>query len=160
MTGRKSRRRSAIPSTWRSSDACNLDDGRRRRAAERERAHAARQLQRCGQGELDLAGVSCLEETRPGRFGIAEPLPHLCRSPDLFSPDLILVPGVAFDRCGRRLGFGGGYYDRLLARPAMRGVAAIGLAYDFQILEELPADPWDVALSGICSEKELLWTKR
>lgn len=64
--------------------------------------------------------------------------------------DVVVLPGVAFDRFGGRLGRGAGHYDRLLALPhrALR----VGLAFDFQLLEApLPRDPWDVPLHAVCT---------
>ncbi len=84
----------------------------------------------------------------PGPFGIREPSATL----PVVSPselDVILVPGVAFDRAGNRLGYGGGYYDRVLAQP--RGLA-IGVAWSFQIVDALPVDPWDQPVDAILTE--------
>jgi len=78
-------------------------------------------------------------DLRPGRFGILEPLESQPRLP-LGELDLVLVPGVAFDPRGRRLGRGKGYYDRLL--PQARGIKC-GVAFDLQIVPELPAGPRD-----------------
>ncbi len=120
-------------------------------------------LPRCREnqpGMLDLACVGSLEETCPGSYGIAEPHIHLCRAPETFSPDLILIPGAAFDRRGFRIGFGGGYYDRLLASAPMNQAATIGLAYDFQIADRLPVDPWDKRVRIVCTDKETIWTTR
>lgn len=64
-------------------------------------------------------------------------------------PDLILVPGLAFDRKGRRLGRGGGYYDRLLARHA--DALRVAVCAEDQLIEEVPTDPWDEAM-------HLVWT--
>lgn len=91
----------------------------------------------------------------PGRGGIPEP-------PDgpLLSPGarglVFLVPGVAFDLEGRRLGRGAGCYDQALAEypDALR----IGLAYDFQLVPSLPEEPWDVRMHAIATEARLLWT--
>jgi 5-formyltetrahydrofolate cyclo-ligase len=67
-------------------------------------------------------------------------------------PDLILTPLLGFDRRLMRLGQGAGYYDRLFARlPAVR---RIGLAWSAQEVEEAPADPWDIALHGVATERE------
>jgi 5-formyltetrahydrofolate cyclo-ligase len=77
-----------------------------------------------------------------GKFGIREPASHCA----LISPptvDLILVPGVAFDLNGRRLGRGRGFYDRLLV--SLRGVKC-GVAFDQQVVSELPVEPHDVRL--------------
>jgi len=111
----------------------------------------------CPGGMLDLACVTCLSELAPGTLGILEPHPDRCQPPAAFAPDAALIPAVAFDRAGNRLGFGQGYYDRLLASPAFANTLLIGLAYDFQIVDSLPRDPWDkpvdivVTPSGIVS---------
>ncbi len=109
-------------------------------------------------GELDLGRVDAPGQARRGAFGIPEPDQNACRPPEAFSPNVIVVPGVGFDRRGGRLGFGGGYYDRLLSKPCMREATHIGLAYAFQVLDELPAEPWDRPLHAVATEKEMLWT--
>lgn len=82
-----------------------------------------------------------------GPFGIAEPQrPHMTVSPN--DIDLVVVPGVAFDRHGRRLGHGHGYYDRFLKRlPA--SVPRIGIGFTCQVVERLPATAWDVPLDRV-----------
>jgi 5-formyltetrahydrofolate cyclo-ligase len=81
-------------------------------------------------------------DLRLGQFGIREPTTHCVMSP-IKPLDLILVPGVAFDLHGRRLGRGKGFYDRLLAD--MRGTTC-GVAFDEQIVAEIPVEPHDVHL--------------
>jgi 5-formyltetrahydrofolate cyclo-ligase len=81
-------------------------------------------------------------DIRVGQFGIREPAGHCAVSP-INRLDLILVPGVAFDLHGRRLGRGKGFYDRLLAD--MRGTTC-GVAFDEQIVPEIPVEPHDVHL--------------
>ena len=85
------------------------------------------------------------EDLREGRFDIREPKAY-CPKTVLNELDLALVPGVAFDLQGRRLGRGKGYYDRLLA--AMRGTTC-GIAFDQQILGEIPAEPHDLIVNCI-----------
>ena len=85
------------------------------------------------------------EELRISSMGVPEPVPE-CESVSVSEIDLILVPGLAFDEQGFRLGYGGGFYDRLLA--GFSG-CAIGLCYDFQVLKSVPTAKWDVALSLI-----------
>lgn len=65
-----------------------------------------------------------------------------------------LIPGLAFTRDGGRLGYGGGWYDRLLKRAAMRA-PKIGIAYDFQIVDELPTEPHDIRLTLVASCEDL-----
>ncbi len=85
------------------------------------------------------------QDLQTGRFGIREPRDTCAKIP-LNRLDLILVPGLAFDLDGRRLGRGKGYYDRLLA--PYRGQAC-GVAFDQQIVPEVPAGSLDVRLSYI-----------
>lgn len=72
-------------------------------------------------------------------------------------PDLIVVPGVAFDRHGYRLGMGGGYYDRLFARPEYTRSTRIGLAFGFQLVDFLPGEDWDLPIHALSTERGLLW---
>uniref|UniRef100_I2Q1N9 5-formyltetrahydrofolate cyclo-ligase n=1 Tax=Desulfovibrio sp. U5L TaxID=596152 RepID=I2Q1N9_9BACT len=108
-------------------------------------------------GFLDLGCVADLTDAVPGRFGILEPRPELCVLPEAFAPGLILVPGLAFDAHGLRLGQGGGYYDRLLALPMAAGALAVGLAYAFQMVPRLPAEPWDRPVDLVATEQQTHW---
>lgn len=88
---------------------------------------------------------------RPGPLGIPEPAdPEWMEAAAL---DLIVVPGVAFDRAGRRLGHGKGYYDRLLAE-ASRGFKA-GLAFEWQLAGVIPMEAHDVAMDAVVTEKQI-----
>jgi len=114
-------------------------------------------------GFMDLCACTCEEDLVEGSFGIMEPAatcPTSEESGDVFVPDMALVPAVAFDAHGYRLGFGGGYYDRLLARPEMDDTVTIGLCHDFQRLERLPTNAWDEPVQAVCTEKELKWFRR
>ena len=93
-------------------------------------------------------------QVKPGRFGIGEPLPELPAIPVevMKGPSVLwLVPGLAFDRHGQRLGRGGGFYDRLLADAV--GVK-VGLAFSCQLVQEVPALPHDVRMDWIVTENE------
>ncbi|MCR5813384.1 MAG: 5-formyltetrahydrofolate cyclo-ligase [Desulfovibrio sp.] len=68
--------------------------------------------------------------------------------------DLYILPGLAFDRKGTRLGFGAGYYDQALAAQPEARVA--GICYAFQLVEQLPRNSWDQNVDLICTEDELL----
>jgi 5-formyltetrahydrofolate cyclo-ligase len=86
-----------------------------------------------------------------GNYGILEPSPGAPQlTPDRV--DLMLIPTVAIDRGGYRLGYGGGYYDRLRADPLWRKVPTIGIVFDFGYVETLPIDDWDVPLDAVCTE--------
>lgn len=89
-------------------------------------------------------------ELKAARFGVQEPDPSL---PDV-RPSLVLVPLVAFDEKGGRLGYGGGYYDRTLAALSALGpVTTVGLAYEAQKVKAVPKARFDVALDWIVTEK-------
>jgi 5-formyltetrahydrofolate cyclo-ligase len=107
-------------------------------------------------GLMDVACASCFEELTPGSYGIPEPDPERCEALDHLAPDVVLVPAVAYDRRGYRIGYGGGYYDRLLDNGALNGAMLIGLAYDFQVLDAVPADDWDHPVHLILTPSETI----
>lgn len=87
----------------------------------------------------------------PGAFGITEPAADL----PLIEPatvDLILVPAVACDRRGYRLGYGGGFYDRMFSQPCWQQVQTVGMVFDFAYVERVPTAAWDRPLSAVCTE--------
>lgn len=92
-----------------------------------------------------------------GAYGIQEPHPD---SPGLTADqvDLILVPAVACDERGYRLGYGAGFYDRLLSQPEWAEKPTIGIVFDFARLPHLPNDPWDKALNAVCTESGLFFS--
>jgi 5-formyltetrahydrofolate cyclo-ligase len=89
-----------------------------------------------------------------GKYGIWEPRPEL---PQLQPAeiDLILVPAVACDAQGYRLGYGGGYYDRLLSQPEWQNIPTIGIVFEFAYLPEVPRQDWDRPLQAVCTEEGL-----
>jgi 5-formyltetrahydrofolate cyclo-ligase len=87
----------------------------------------------------------------PGRGGTLEPAAGAEAE-----PGFLLVPLLAFDRAGRRLGYGGGYYDRTLA--ARPGVGLLGIAYAGQEVPEVPAGPWDFRLPRIATDQGVIET--
>ncbi|MBW3629836.1 MAG: 5-formyltetrahydrofolate cyclo-ligase [Gemmatimonadetes bacterium] len=89
-----------------------------------------------------------------GSYGIREP-DLACPTLELADIDVILVPGLAWDRNGGRLGRGAGYYDRLFSNPDCRAFRC-GLFFAAQELARIPLDPWDVTLDAVVTEKELI----
>ena len=95
---------------------------------------------------------------KPNIYGILEPqIKDTCI--DLPTLDIVLTPLVAFDRQGKRLGQGAGYYDRSFAflKHSSSATQIFGLAYELQKVETLPQDPWDVPLNAIVTEKTIYW---
>lgn len=93
------------------------------------------------------------EPLERGPFGLEEPR-RLAPVVDPGSLEAILVPGIAFDRRGHRLGYGRGYYDRLL--PTLAKAVRVGVAFDAQVVEELPAEPHDARLDWLVTETQVL----
>ena len=96
-----------------------------------------------------LKGLSG-ESLRRGPMNILEPA-----EAEIVSPSEVaawIVPGLAFTRDGRRLGYGGGWYDRLLA-SARKGSLKIGVAHEFQVVEDLPHEPHDIRLDRLLVAK-------
>jgi 5-formyltetrahydrofolate cyclo-ligase len=105
---------------------------------------------------LELYLVDDLDEQlQPGTWGILEPTPARCRRAEPAELDLVLVPGVAFDPHGGRVGYGGGYYDGLFATwpgPPPRLVAA---AFDLQVVPEVPVLARDRRMDQVVTESRL-----
>lgn len=103
--------------------------------------------------KMEFARISSLDDLVPGAMNIPEPrndLPGI--GPEQFSPHLVLVPGLAFDRFGNRLGYGGGYYDRFLA-SCERNFPLAGVAFECQLFPFIFARPWDIPLDCVYTEK-------
>ncbi len=99
-------------------------------------------------GTLTLAEIT--ESMKKGAYGIPEPTEIIPVS--IEETEIILVPGLAFDKTGARMGFGKGYYDKLLQTAK---ATKIGLCYDFQLLEKIPSEPHDVPMDVIITEKRV-----
>ena len=108
-------------------------------------------LPRCldGEGRMAFFQVTCRDQLEPGRFGIFEPDPQRCSRAQGTEGALCLVPGIAFDRDGYRLGYGKGYYDRFLAD--FQGIAA-GMCYGELVLSQLPRGPHDRRVRWLVTE--------
>ena len=91
-------------------------------------------------------------EMRPGKFGAQVPVAEVA-----MTPQVLIVPLLAFDREGGRLGYGGGYYDRTLEKlRALRPTLAIGFAWAGQEIDDLPLEPTDQPLDLIVTDRELI----
>ena len=101
---------------------------------------------------MDFFRIDAPEALAPGAFGILEP-PALPER-RFMRPDkaICFVPGLAFTRQGNRLGWGKGYYDTFLSEMP---VCTVGLCYDFQLVEFLPAEVHDKPVSYICTDRDL-----
>lgn len=94
-------------------------------------------------------------ELTPGWRGIPEPKPEFVRPVGLEEMNLLVVPGIAFDDKGNRLGQGAGYYDRLLACVSDR-IPIVALAFELQVIPELSTSPNDVRMNLIVTEKRVI----
>lgn len=88
----------------------------------------------------------------PGRWGIWEPTDEAPLLSDYSRLDLVVVPGVAFSSDGKRLGRGKSFYDRFL--PLVPRAAFVGVCYPCQVVEQIPADPWDIGMDIVCCGKK------
>lgn len=106
-------------------------------------------------GLLAFARVDDPSDLVPGRFGILEPSPT---APIKSISDIgaALVPGLAFDGQGTRLGYGGGYYDRALEGPMRFPPILIGVGYDWQVVPEIPREHHDVAMSWLITDERMI----
>ncbi len=100
---------------------------------------------------LTPALVASLTALQPAAYGILEPKPGHYQPVPPTSLDAVIVPGVAFDPFGYRIGYGGGYYDRFLPRLTS-DCLTIGYGYEWQIVDRLQPDPWDQKLRYIVSD--------
>lgn len=108
-----------------------------------------------GQGQvLIFRQWKCGDPLDPGPFGTAHPNP---RAPAVM-PDILLLPLIAYDKTGHRLGYGAGYYDRTVqALRAQRDIVVIGLAYDEQEIDAVPAGSHDQRLDAVITDRRAVW---
>ena len=105
--------------------------------------------------ELELFEIRDVDsDVSPGAWGIPEPQGSALVKPDEL--DVIIVPGAAFDEQGNRLGYGAGFYDKLLSRFKKPTIA---IAFEQQIVHKVPADPHDVPVKKIVTEKRTIEAK-
>ncbi|MBU6504322.1 MAG: 5-formyltetrahydrofolate cyclo-ligase [Betaproteobacteria bacterium] len=104
---------------------------------------------------LALHAVADLDASlQAGVWGIREPDPQRCPLASLGEVDFILMPGAAFDRQRHRMGYGGGFYDKLLSRPERRAIT-VAVAFVEQLVAEVPVEPHDVPVDILVSDDGL-----
>jgi len=109
------------------------------------------------------AGVMEAAEVRPGEaltltaYGPREPVRRVAVDPS--SVDVVVTPGLAFDRRGHRLGYGAGHYDRYLGRLG-RGAARIGVGFSIQVVDRVPTGPGDQRLDLVVTDDEVIYCHR
>ncbi len=103
---------------------------------------------------LLLSEFGSFADVENGFYNIPEPKPNALRPVPANQVDTVILPGLAFDYHGQRLGYGGGYFDKLL--PSLKpGCSKIALAYDFQLVDRLPVGEHDAAVDIIITEKKV-----
>ncbi|MFN3479249.1 MAG: 5-formyltetrahydrofolate cyclo-ligase [Thermodesulfovibrionales bacterium] len=107
---------------------------------------------------LRLFEIHNTGEIKPGFMGIPEPDVPPERERDINDVDLVIMPGVAFDTNGNRLGYGAGYYDKLLS-GLKKKIPLIAIAYEEQIVDSLPAESHDVRVNMIVTDERIIEIK-
>ena len=111
---------------------------------------------------LRLFEVKDVSELSPGYMGILEPRIKKEREVSLNKIDLVIIPGTGFDITGSRIGYGGGYYDRLLSYESKqlarveKHIMTIALAFEEQIGKKIPTEPHDIKVDMIVTEKRTI----
>lgn len=100
---------------------------------------------------LLVSELTSFKELHDGFYGIKEPMEEYIRPVSPEQLDLIIVPAVAYDRRGYRIGYGGGYYDRFLS-SLNENIVTIGIAFDVQIVGEVPVQSFDVPVDMVITE--------
>ncbi len=106
--------------------------------------------------EMKFYYIDSLKELKPGVLGILEPAAGKVAVPVRTEENLIIVPGLAFDPQGNRIGYGKGYYDVFFQKYENYPLKKIALAYDFQVLTELPADELDIKVDQIITPSGII----
>lgn len=109
-----------------------------------------------GSGEkAALVQVNSPSELRPGRYGILEPVGTKVLTGEDGNHLVVFIPGLAFDLRGNRLGRGKGWYDRALGLVGERATL-VALAFELQIVEQVPTDDWDRRVHHIITERRII----
>lgn len=104
-------------------------------------------------GNMDFYYIHSLTDLKSGFFGVREPDPEKCEMVTDFTNSVCIVPAIAYDKKGYRLGYGKGYYDRFLKNNAL---ISVGLCYNELIEDNLPRDEYDVSVNYIVTQNGLI----
>ncbi len=110
-------------------------------------------------GDMDFIPCKNITDLERGAYHILEPARHLKPYPKNkeHAPHIILVPGLAFDKKGARIGFGGGYYDQMLKQEWLNKSIFMALAFDWQIVPIIPAESFDIKMHALVTKDGILW---
>lgn len=100
--------------------------------------------------------INSLEELYPSKLGIPEPEKQPEVYPEAEKDNVILVPGLAFDKKGNRIGYGKGYYDKYFAEYEEVNWSKIALAYDFQVMDQIPTEERDKRINRIITQSKVI----
>jgi 5-formyltetrahydrofolate cyclo-ligase len=106
--------------------------------------------------EMKFFYIESLEDLQPGTLGILEPVSGEEAIPSNNNTNLILVPGLAFDKNKNRIGYGKGYYDQFFEKYSKVPMTKIALAYDFQVLEQIPHETFDIKVDKVLTNIEIV----
>ena len=111
-----------------------------------------------GQGKMNFYRIACFSNLKPGYCGIDEPCPD---SSEIFinqgrAAAVCILPGLAFDHAGYRVGYGRGFFDRYLQQLAGPMPLLVGFAYDFQMVDSLPGDDWDIPVDMVITDEKII----
>ncbi len=103
-------------------------------------------------GKIEFTRFVSAQELAPSYYGVQEPATKI--PADLSTIGVFFVPGLAFDKNGNRIGWGKGFYDKFFSAHRLKG-ARIGLAFDFQVVEKIPATEHDEKMDAVVTEKKV-----
>jgi 5-formyltetrahydrofolate cyclo-ligase len=98
--------------------------------------------------------IADFNDLSPGHYGILEPEFERCKVISPNDIDAIIIPGLAFDECKRRLGYGGGYYDRFIT-GVRNDCTRVAVCFDFQVLEYIPTESHDQRMDILVTDKRI-----
>lgn len=106
--------------------------------------------------EMEFFYISSLEELKEGYQHIFEPITNHLADPSKETSPLMLMPGLAFDRDGNRIGYGGGFYDKYLLKYGAGTFYKCALGYEFQLFDQFDPEEFDIPVDGIVTSKEIV----